>query len=619
MKNVVVVFSLLFASLVLSSCKNETPNPGIDDIITFRVNNFHTGIFTGKGVKHPFGFNWLFKTGGPIRSTPAYFDSTVFFGSSDGNFYAVDFSTGKEKWEFETKGSVQSSASISGNKIFFSSRDGNLYGLNINSGKEVWKSSLGKDIPYSWGFDYYISSPAIENNNVYIGSGDGYFYSINADNGKVQWKFNCNSRVRSTAAISSDCVLFGDLDGNFYSLTKDEGKLKWKFEVEGKKYKNEDFGFDRRSILCSAALTGDKVIFGSRDGNLYALNLADGKELWKYSHGTSWIITSPAIYNGVVYAGSSDARFLQAVDLETGKELWRTNTKQAVWSSPAVAGNEIYFGDMSGTLYSLNLKSGKQNWAFNLMKGFILVSPVIVNNNVLIGGDDGNLYCVADNPNLNSEVEVKRVVYWEDNKAYKWFQNGIDERIKDYFASFGYEVLDKNSLAKFFEEQIITKTRSVAVFASNRVPFTVFNDSTKNYLIKDYLVSGGKVVFLSANPLALVLDNKSGRLTGIDFQIPSKLFGVDYHGEVTDAMKGWFYSKVTPEGEKWGLTSWWVGIASVDKNQVTKVLAEDENGNAAAWVKNYGGSEGTGLVQLWVGRSSLPDLSPIKLAVEYGL
>ena len=153
------------------------------------------------------------------------------------------------------------------------------------------------------------------------------------------------------------------------------------------------------------------------------------------------------------------------------------------------------------------------------MKGFILSSPVVVDNNIIIGGDDGNLYCIADNPNWNSEVEVKRVVYWEDNKAYKWFQNGIDERIKDYFSSFGYEVIDNNSLAKFFEEQIKTKIRSVVVFASNRIPNTVFDEDKKNYLIKDYLLNGGKIVFLGMNPAALVFDNKSGRLTGIDFKI----------------------------------------------------------------------------------------------------
>jgi hypothetical protein len=62
-----------------------------------------------------------------------------------------------------------------------------------------------------------------------------------------------------------------------------------------------------------------------------------------------------------------------------------------------------------------------------------------------------------------------------------------------------------------------------------------------------------------------------------------------------------------------------VGIASVAKNQVSKVLAKDENGNAAAWVKNFGGPEGTGLVQLWVNRSIQQDYSAMKNAAEYGL
>ncbi len=54
----------------------------------------------------------------------------------------------------------------------------------------------------------------------------------------------------------------------------------------------------------------------------------------------SWVNTSPAVIEGVVFAGSSDERFLQAVDARTGKERWRLATERPVWSSPAVAGDD---------------------------------------------------------------------------------------------------------------------------------------------------------------------------------------------------------------------------------------------------------------------------------------
>jgi outer membrane protein assembly factor BamB len=44
---------------------------------------------------------------------------------------------------------------------------------------------------------------------------------------------------------------------------------------------------------------------GSHDGNVYALNASDGAKLWNYTSG-SWVWSSPAVVNGVVYAGSND-------------------------------------------------------------------------------------------------------------------------------------------------------------------------------------------------------------------------------------------------------------------------------------------------------------------------
>jgi outer membrane protein assembly factor BamB len=611
-------FSLLFLIFFLFGCNNKHIQFNKYDILTFRNSNTHSGFYSGSAIKHPDGFNWIFKTNGPVRSTPAVYNETVYFGSSDGNLYAVDLKNGNEKWKFPAGGAVTSSPAISGDKVFFSSRNGYFFSLDVNSGMENWRFNLGSDLPYTWGFDYYISSPVIENKIIYIGSGNGKFYSIDADNGNVNWEFNCHSRIRSTAAISDKLILFGDMGGRFYALNKNNGSLAWKFEVEGIKYDNSKFGFDRKSIMSSAAVSGTNVVFGSRDGNLYDLNILNGKEIWKVSHGTSWIISSPAIYDGVIYVGSSDARFEQAVDLKTGKEIWKTNSIQAVWSSPAVTENSVCFGDFSGTLFAVDKKTGKENWNIKLMNSFIVSSPVVINEKVLIGGDDGNLYCIKVNAKTHERKDIRRAVYWEKTKSFNWFQNGVDEGIRDYFKSAGYEVLNENSLAKFLNDQIKSKALSVVIFASNKVPFTVFDEKKSNFLIKDYLNNNGKIVFLGANPLAYVYDKKSRNLTGIDFRIPSKVFGVDYEGELTDALKGWFYAKITPDGQKWGLAGWWVGIGSVSKDQVNEVLAKDENGNAAAWIKNFGGPEGTGLVQLWVNRSVAQDYSPIKNAAEYG-
>ena len=65
----------------------------------------------------------------------------------------------------------------------------------------------------------------------------------------------------------------------------------------------------RGKVDSSPVVVGAKgkevVVVGSEDGNLYMVNLADGKEIWKYEIGQA-ITSSPAVVNGMVVVGSED-------------------------------------------------------------------------------------------------------------------------------------------------------------------------------------------------------------------------------------------------------------------------------------------------------------------------
>ena len=58
------------------------------------------------------------------------------------------------------------------------------------------------------------------------------------------------------------------------------------------------------------------------------------------------------------------------------------------------------------------------------------------------------------------------------------------------------------------------------------------------------------------------------------------------------------YKNVTYLSKRWGLSQGWVGAFPADAEAVSTVLAIDEYGLAQAWVKLYGGPEGSGFVRL---------------------
>src|SRR3569832_2277889 len=81
---------------------------------TFHGDAARTGVYPTAGPLQLTGTKWTFKTDGTIIGSPVIASGVVYIGSTDGNLYAVDQETGKQKWKFKTfaKRQVTSSPTI---------------------------------------------------------------------------------------------------------------------------------------------------------------------------------------------------------------------------------------------------------------------------------------------------------------------------------------------------------------------------------------------------------------------------------------------------------------------------------------------------------------------------
>jgi hypothetical protein len=405
--------------------------------------------------------------------------------------------------------------------------------------------------------------------------------------------------------------------GRFFALDAATGRPQWTFTVAGAADDAAAFGFDRSAVVSSPALAGSVVLFGSRDGHLYALDRATGREAWRHSHGTSWVMTSPAVHDGTVYAGSSDGLFVQAVDLATGAERWRFATTSPVWSSPALADGVLYVGSGSGAVYALDAATGAPLWTF-AAEGAVFSSPTLHAGTLFVGSDGGHLYALTGPAEADARAPARRAVFWEEAPPI-WFRHEADRLLAAYFERAGYERLDRDGLAAFLAARLEDRQPSVVVFAVDWVPGTVLDaDTSEAALLRRYLAVG-RAVWLGSEPLAWVRDPATGALAGLDFTVPERVLGLRYGGPDTRGIGGYFRAEATEEGRRRGLRGWWVSPSALDADEVTTVLARDEYGRAAAWEKTYGGPPGTGLLQLWVDRDAPHDLDAVRTAAEYGL
>ena len=75
------------------------------------------------------------------------------------------------------------------------------------------------------------------------------------------------------------------------------------------------------------------------------------------------MMSSPAVHDGIVYAGSGYDGPLFALAAKDGKEVWRFPLKNLICGAPTVHGGRVYiFGDGGGQVVCVDAKKGTQVW-----------------------------------------------------------------------------------------------------------------------------------------------------------------------------------------------------------------------------------------------------------------
>ncbi len=360
------------------------------------------------------------------------------------------------------------------------------------------------------------------------------------------------------------------------------------------------------------------VVIGCRDGRLYGVDRATGKERWNFDHQISWVVGSPAIAGDRAIVGSSDGRFVHAVELATGKELWRHRTDSNALSSPARAGDVVVLGDASGAVFAFDVATGRELWRF-LTGDTVHATPLVRDGRIYVGSDDGRIHALAGDLSAAPAHKAFRAVYYDARVPYKSYEG--DRELRDALEAESFQWVTLRDVADFLKARIGDRAPSVIVFATDSVPAAIVDESAaEGALVRRYLDAGGKVVWLGGVPFLITFDPATNLMTEMkpaDIGRPKKLLGI----EADSVFEGECRAEATELGRRWGLPGgWWVGQAPIaNPPKGMEILARDEHGHAAAWVQKFGGSEGTGLVGYWGRERRVPDPRVVRALAEYGL
>ncbi|MFB7216411.1 PQQ-binding-like beta-propeller repeat protein [Streptomyces sp. NPDC056255] len=287
-------------------------------------------------------------------------------------------------WDAGRKGAVPLGLAMAGDLVYVNTFDGYLTAQNRATGKKRWACSTGGAAPANRLVGPAGATPAIANGLVYVGSAEQeLIYAIDAESGKHRWTADVYGQVASPLISADTVVACGEKSGLLCGIDASTGRRRWLF------------GADNGSDISTPTpgVSRGTAYVGSGKGDLYAVNIQNGKQRWKFHAGGS-IVASPAVSDGTVFA--SDPRKLFALDTESGRPRWTIATAPKPSWSPAVSGGYVYFADDDDQVHAVSVANGKERWRTSVVKGSVTTTPTVANGVIYLSTDDieYNVYAI---------------------------------------------------------------------------------------------------------------------------------------------------------------------------------------------------------------------------------
>ncbi|MEK6248677.1 MAG: PQQ-binding-like beta-propeller repeat protein [Planctomycetales bacterium] len=276
-------------------------------------------------------------------------------------------------WEFQAEdSSFAATAVIENGIVYVGDADNYFYAIDLETGAKLWSHQV------EIGF---IASPAIQAGRVFVGDSNGTFYCFDARSGDVIWKHQSDAEINSSANFYKDSVLVGSQDGSLYRFRTKDGSIVWKYTIEAS-----------GGIQCSPTLADKLAFVCGCDGKLHVIDVDEGSTVETIEIGDPTLST-PAVAGDNVYFGTEGAN-VYGVDWRTAKVVWTYQNQQrrvSYRSSAAVTKELVIIGGRNKSVEAVKRDSGELAWSFPT-GGRIDSSPVVVGNRIFVGSADGRLY-----------------------------------------------------------------------------------------------------------------------------------------------------------------------------------------------------------------------------------
>ncbi len=202
-------------------------------------------------------------------------------------------------------------------------------------------------------------------------------------------------------ACGGGLVLAGTTRGILYALDAKTGAETWRYETGGVIVGSPNFMPGRRSFDHEDAKTQRKesfdavIVLDQSEGALHAVDIRTGKRIWK-TDGVERCDGSPGVGNSRIVFGSCSAALhvYSAVDGKHLRDIEIGGDAQ-VAGGTAIAGSLVFAGVRSGSLICADIEAGDIVWINAESQDQTFSTPAVTQDQVIYSSDNGFVYAVT--------------------------------------------------------------------------------------------------------------------------------------------------------------------------------------------------------------------------------
>ena len=238
-----------------------------------------------------------------------------------------------------------------------------------------------------------VARPALVDDGAYFGTDDGHVLRADVTSGRVRWDVSVDAEVTEPVRVDGDLVLVVTGADTVYALDRLTGEARWVHKhplPRGITIRGQATPFV--GIVDTSEGPRTRVYVPHASGRLTVLDRTTGAPVEEINLSADDTFgdldADPFLQHGRIIA-ASHTRGVFALEAKNGTEAWRLDEPGIV--RLARGGNWMVVAAGAGKVLGLDARSGKVRWRFTFAKG----SPtriVVKGGRVHVGSDRGSLY-----------------------------------------------------------------------------------------------------------------------------------------------------------------------------------------------------------------------------------